>query len=111
MLGIPDALYWRLTPSAFGDLVDIQRRVREAEDDRQRQVLQWTAGVAIEWVLRALQPRVRGLEPADFYALPRRAELWGEPDGLDALRTVVALTLGRGGQVPTHVLELLEREV
>lgn len=114
MLGLEEAAYWRLTPRAFHALVVTHERRAAQTTEHQRQVLQWTVGVALEYVLQALRAKKESgsaWEPADFYRLPRRAELQETPDddGRHALQVMALFTAGRGGTIPPQVEQALRR--
>ena len=83
---------------------------------REREVIQWTAGVILEQLLPALRmQKLSGgrFEPADFFALPRRIDLLAEHAAgspADSLRVMVMFTLARGGTLPDAVREALQQE-
>jgi hypothetical protein len=83
---------------------------------RDREVIQWTAGVLLEQLLPALRMRkVTGgrFEPADFFALPRRIELLGQHAAgtpADSLRVMAMFTLATGGTLPDAVREALQQQ-
>jgi len=116
VVGIPDALYWQLTPRATAAWVQAHREADTTRTTRDREVIQWTAGVILEQLLPALRMRkITGgrFEPADFFALPTRAELLassaaGSP--ADSLRVMAMFTLAKGGTLPDAVLEALQQE-
>ena len=105
-------MYWRLTPRAFHALCVVHARRQQAETETRRQLLQWTAGTMLEYVLTGLGAKtVSGepWEPADFFPLPRR-DLAPEDGGRSPLLELARLQLARGGDVPEHVRRALSED-